>query len=101
MTSETNKNKCGFISIMPVMILCLVHAITWAQSPAESALRNHRNSVYIGAGPNIYFNNLVFLKNEVHELNYSFVGRYMWEPEHLLTIGFETGYYRLYRISLS
>jgi hypothetical protein len=41
----------------------------------------------------------VLLTNKVNELNYSFAGRVMWEPEHRLSIGFETGYYRLYSLT--
>ena len=54
---------------------------------------------YGGVGPNIYFNNLVLGKDQAsNELNYSFVGRIMWGPEHRLSIGFESGYNRLYTI---
>ncbi len=58
-------------------------------------------AVYAGLGPNYYFNNLVLAKNKVNELNYSFVGRIMWEPGNLLSLGFETGYNRFYSVDLS
>ncbi|HWA35566.1 MAG TPA: hypothetical protein VG737_15600 [Cyclobacteriaceae bacterium] len=80
-------------------LVCLTVVLTHGQDAAPE--KRHRNSVYLGVGPNYYFNNLVALKNEVNEFNYSFVARYMWEPEHLLSIGFETGYYRLYNIKLN
>ncbi len=76
-------------------------ATTWVRAQDATPEKRHRNSVYLGVGPNYYFNNLVALKNQVNEFNYSFVARYMWEPEHLLSIGFETGYYRLYNIKLN
>lgn len=82
-----------------LVLLCLTVTLAYAQDGTPE--KRHRNSVYLGVGPNYYFNNLVALKNEVNELNYSFVARYMWEPEHLLSIGFETGYYRLYNIKLN
>jgi hypothetical protein len=63
--------------------------------------KKHRFSVYVGGGPNVYFNNLVFLKSKVNALNYSFSGKILWEPEHRLSIGIETGYFRLYGIDLS
>jgi hypothetical protein len=88
----------GRIMIL-VGMLCFVSVVVQAQDAAPE--KRHRNSVYLGVGPNYYFNNLIALKSEVNELNYSFVGRYMWEPEHFLSIGFETGYYRLYNIKLN
>ncbi len=86
-------------SIMLLTVLVLTTVFVNAQD--EMPEKRHRNSVYLGVGPNYYFNNLVAFKNEVNEFNYSFVGRYMWEPEHLLSIGFETGYYRLYNIKFN
>jgi hypothetical protein len=86
-------------SITVVVLFCF--AATAGQAQDATPEKRHRNSVYLGLGPNYYFNNLVALKNEVNEFNYSFVARYMWEPEHLLSIGFETGYYRLYNIKLN
>ena len=83
-----------------VILFCCCCFFASGQDGAKEPKR-HRHSVYLGVGPNYYFNNLVALKSEVKELNYSFVGRYMWEPEHLLSIGIETGYYRLYSISVS
>jgi hypothetical protein len=82
-------------------VAALCFAVTFAQAQDNTQDFRHRHSVYLGVGPNYYFNNLIALKNEVNEFNYSFVGRYMWEPEHLLMIGFETGYYRLYSIKLN
>lgn len=81
--------------------MLLLTASTLPASAQMAREKKHRFSVYLGAGPNFYFNNLVFLKNKVNELNYSFSGKIMWEPEHRLSIGLETGYFRLYGIDLS
>jgi hypothetical protein len=79
------------------LLIFIFSAHTFAQSPSGD--RKIRHWVfYGGVGPNIYFNNLVLAKDQVNELNYSFVGRIMWEPEHRLSIGFESGYNRLYTI---
>ena len=69
-----------------------------AQTTTEPAVKPHRYSLYAGVGPNIYFNNLVIAKDYVNELNYSFAFRFMWEPEHLLSLGIESGYYRMYTV---
>jgi hypothetical protein len=42
----------------------------------------------------------VIFKNDVNSFNYAFSARVMWEPEHsFLSLGFETGYFRLYTAS--
>jgi hypothetical protein len=85
--------------IIYAIVFCFLCSSVSAQDNDQP--KRHRHSVYLGVGPNYYFNNLVKFKDQVNELNYSFVGRYMWEPEHWLTIGFETGYYRLYSINFN
>jgi hypothetical protein len=81
-----------------LMIVCSIHSIaqTTTQTTNTAKPKKHRFAVYGGFGPNYYFNNLQIGKNYVNEFNYSFVGRFMWEPEHLLSLGVESGYYRLY-----
>lgn len=70
-----------------------------AQTTETAPAKKHRWMVYGGIGPNYYINNLVQGKDRVNELNYSFVTRLMWEPEYFLSLGFETGYNRLYSLS--
>jgi len=77
--------------------ICIFSAQAFAQSTSSDKKIRHW-VFYGGIGPNIYFNNLVLAKDQVNVLNYSFVGRIMWEPEHRLSIGFESGYNRLYTI---
>jgi len=67
---------------------------------AGSVKKNYPFTLYAGVGPNYYFNNLVLAKDYVNELNYSFVGRIMWEPEHNLSLGIESGYNRLYSVKV-
>lgn len=70
-----------------------------AQTTDAKPVKNGRWVVYGGIGPNYYFNNLDLGAQRVTELNYSFVARVMWEPEYFLSLGFETGYNRLYSMS--
>ena len=80
-----------------VVIACSTNSI--AQTNDHPQSKKRRFAFYGGFGPNYYFNNLAIAKNLVNEFNYSFVGRFMWEPEHLLSVGIETGYYRLYTMN--
>ncbi|HEY2583088.1 MAG TPA: hypothetical protein VGI43_14855 [Mucilaginibacter sp.] len=84
------------IIIGVLVIGCSTQAI--AQTNNSSQSEEHHFAFYGGLGPNFYFNNLVVGKNLVNEFNYSIVGRFMWEPGHLLSLGIETGYYRLYTL---
>lgn len=85
--------KCS--KIVWALLISLVAGSACAQS--DAAQPKQRGFVaYAGIGPNYYFNNLVLTKNKVNELNYSVIGRFMWEPEHRLSLGIETGYVRLY-----
>jgi hypothetical protein len=77
-----------------LIIACSAHSIAQTNNYAQP--QEHHFAVYAGIGPNFYFNNLEIGKNYVNDFNYSFAGRFMWEPEHLLSLGVESGYYRLY-----
>ena len=81
------------------MLICWVAIDSKAQSIVAESVKEHRWALYGGLGPNYYFNNLELANNKVTELNYSVVGRLMWEPEYFLSLGFETGYNRLYSVS--
>jgi hypothetical protein len=81
-----------------VIFLCVLCFSGSAQEATTTPIRKYKFTVYAGVGPNFYFNNLVLAKDYVREFNYQFVTRFMWEPEHLLSLGFETGYNRLYSI---
>ena len=85
--------------VIAVTFLCCVVATANAQTTAATQPKAHRWAVYGGIGPNYYFNNLEVAQTKVTELNYSFVARLMWEPEFFLSLGFETGYNRLYSLS--
>jgi len=84
--------------IICLLVVCSTGSIM-AQQGKPTAAKKRRFAVYAGIGPNYYFNNLVIGKNLVNSLNYSIAGRIMWEPEHLLSVGIESGYYRLYTLN--
>lgn len=85
--------------IHKALALLLLALVSWQASAQMDSTMKHRFTVYAGVGPNYYFNNLVLFKSLVNELNYSVVGRIMWEPEHRLSVGIEAGYYRLYTLN--
>ena len=87
------------IIIKLLIIACSIHAIAQTTNYTKPKKKS-KFAVYAGFGPNYYFNNLALGKSYINDFNYSFTGRVMWEPEHLLSLGIESGYYRLYTIIL-
>jgi hypothetical protein len=79
--------------------ICCCAAGLIAQTADTTHPKKHKFALYGGVGPNYYFNNLVIGKNYVNDFNYSFTGKLMWEPGHLLSLGIESGYYRLYTLN--
>jgi len=84
--------------IYPSFIFFFIAFNLQAQTENTAPVKKDHFALYAGIGPNIYFNNLVLAKDNVNEFNYSFAGRIMWEPEHLISLGIESGYYRLYTV---
>jgi hypothetical protein len=79
--------------------LCLTTGRSLAQNGEGETGKYHKFSVYAGAGPSYFINNLVILKEEVSNFKYAISARVMWEPQHsFVALGFETGYYRLYSV---
>ncbi len=81
-------------------ICCCAYGLM-AQNASNTQPKKHKFALYGGVGPNYYFNNLAIGKSFVNSFNYSFAGKLMWEPEHLLSLGIESGYYRLYTLNAS
>jgi len=92
------QEKKKWILFLAAICFCLETSSVIAQETAPAPVRKHKFALYIGAGPNLFFNNVVVGKEYVKEANYSFTGRLLWEPEHNLSLGIESGYYCLYRV---
>src|SRR5450432_858583 len=76
--------------------VCFIGLQSLAQS-TEQPEKYRKFSLYGGVGPSYFFNNLIAFKNDVTPWGYAFSFRAMWEPKHsFLSLGFETGYTRLY-----
>jgi hypothetical protein len=83
------------------MLLLFLGLQAVAQESTPAPVVKRRFAVYVGAGPNYFFNNVVTGKNLVNEWNYAVVAKVMWEPEHFLSLGLESGYNRLYTANSS
>jgi hypothetical protein len=83
---------------LAVILIFTCYSHVHAQSDSTKSRESHF-TIYLGVGPNYYFNNLEIEKDNVNELNHAIIGRIMWEPIYNLSLGFESGYNRLYTIS--
>lgn len=91
----------NFFKIVSVVFMCAASYAARAQETQTPPVKSRHFTFYAGVGPNFYFNNLVLAKDYVKEYNYSIVGRIMWEPEHYLGLGIESGYYQLYHMDVT
>jgi hypothetical protein len=79
-------------------LFCFIAGHSMAQSEQPDKYRPF--SIYAGAGPSFFFNNLQLFGDNVKPLQYAISARFMWQPQHsLLSLGIETGYYRLYSVT--
>ncbi len=83
------------------LLICSFTLNGTAQTSKPPKEKKHRFSFYGGVGPSYFFNNLVTSKDQVNPWNYNIVGRFMWEPPFFLSLGIETGYFRLYTVNYS
>jgi len=81
------------------LLFCLVTGKSFAQNGEGETGKYHKFTIYAGAGPSYFINNLEILKEGVNSFKYAISARLMWEPQHsFVALGFETGYYRLYSV---
>ncbi|HLA57488.1 MAG TPA: hypothetical protein VK622_01945 [Puia sp.] len=85
--------------IIIALSFSLITGRSLAQNGESETGKYHKFTVYAGAGPSYFINNLVILKDDVSNFKYAVSARLMWEPQHsFVALGFETGYFRLYSV---
>jgi len=83
-----------------VFFICLIASRSMAQTEQKPPGKYRHFAVYAGVGPSYFFNNLTVGQNYVSPFQYAFSARFMWEPRgSFVSLGFETGYYRLYTVN--
>jgi len=85
--------------LLLALLFSFVAGKSFAQNGEGETGKYRKFSIYAGAGPSYFINNLVILKDGVSSFKYAISARFMWEPQHsFVSLGFETGYYRLYSV---
>jgi hypothetical protein len=84
--------------IIYLFLLLLIAGSTFAQITEKPGKLNHY-SFAMGLGWTHYINTLEIGKDNATINSPGLSLRFFWEPEHRLSLGLETGYYRLYKVT--
>jgi hypothetical protein len=88
------KIKTGF-----TLVLIFFTLVVFSQKKDSVKVRLNHYTLTIGAGWTHYINNL---ENGDQDMKNNFAGvsfKFFWEPEHRLSLGLETGYYKLFKVT--
>jgi hypothetical protein len=82
-----------------IIFITLIVSFTacFSQSNSQTDDSEYAVTAYINAGYSRFISELDF--KDLNKNGFSGMIRLMWEPEHLLSIGIETGYLQLYNIN--
>jgi hypothetical protein len=86
------------IILSGILVFCSIALFSQQKDTARKVRLNHY-SLTIGAGWTHYYNNLDYGDQKI---NQDFAGlsfKFFWEPEHRLSLGLETGYYKMFKIT--
>lgn len=77
--------------------MVIIFIMTSLSLSGQNEVRSRALKLTLGGGYGYYFNTFTnVLDEDVINSRPSFYGKLMWQPEHRLRIGFESGYYEIY-----
>jgi hypothetical protein len=82
-----------------ILLVCFALAVFAQQNDTVKKERLNHYSFTVGGGWTHYINNLDY---GVQDIQRDFAGismKFYWEPEYRLSLGLETGYYKLFKIT--
>ena len=85
--------------IIFTLILAFFTLAVFSQQKDSVKVHLNHYTLTIGAGWTHYFNNLENWDNNIHK---DFAGvsfKFFWEPEYRLSLGLESGYYELFKVT--
>jgi hypothetical protein len=84
--------------IFTLVLVCMTLALP-AQTKDSVKVRLNHYTLTVGAGWTHYINNLEYGDNNIKTNSAGVSFKFFWEPEHRLSLGLESGYYRMFSIS--
>ena len=79
------------------LALILISPVMMARDKDSTRVRLNHYSFTIGAGWSHFIDNLDNGNSDITKDFAAVSAKFYWEPEHLLSLGLETGYYKLFR----
>ncbi|MCX6303767.1 MAG: hypothetical protein NT040_02255 [Bacteroidetes bacterium] len=89
----------GRIKTVLTLVLIFFTLVVFSQQKDSVKVRLNHYTLTIGPGWTHYIDNMDY---GVQKIRKDFAGvsfRFLWEPEHRLSLGLETGYYKLFRVT--
>jgi hypothetical protein len=86
------------IRSISVLLLVLNSLLAFSQEKDSSNIKLSHYSLAIGTGWTHYFNNLEYGDKNITSDFGGISFRFFWEPEYRLSLGLESGYYRLFKV---
>ena len=74
-------------------------SVVFAQPKDSVKVRLNHYTFTVGAGWTHYINNLEYGDKNIQNDFAGISGKFFWEPEYRLSLGLETGYYKLFKIT--
>jgi hypothetical protein len=89
----------GRIKTVLTMVLVVFTLVGFSQKKDSVKIHLNHYTLTIGTGWTHYINNLEYGDQKIKQdfLGVSF--KFYWEPEHRLSLGLESGYYKLFKIT--
>ncbi len=84
--------------IILILLLFLMSATVHAAKKDTTKVSQNHYSLAVGVGWAHYINTLVVAKSLAKTNSAGISMKFFWEPEHRLSLGLETGFYRLYKV---
>lgn len=85
-------------TIILIMLACALQPALFASKKDSTKVSLNRYSLTVGAGWVHYINTLE-IGADMASINSAGLSlKFFWEPEHRLSLGLETGYYRMYKV---
>ncbi|MCK9421519.1 MAG: outer membrane beta-barrel protein [Bacteroidales bacterium] len=87
-----------FIILILILLVLLAGTVVMAAKKDSARISLNHYSLTIGVGWTHYINSLVIGKDNASINSAGVSLKFFWEPEHRLSLGLETGFYKLYNV---
>ena len=87
------------IKILFTVALVSLCSVAFSQQKDSTKVRLNHYTFMVGAGWTHYYNNLENGDENIKNNSLGASFKFFWEPEHRLSLGLQTGYYKLFQVT--